>query len=133
MICADVRGNLAALGSFGMAIVREAMWALMFDSSVFDAVWMDSNVSSIPFVVAVGACRTASNMLDASSGWPVICGVENWSVAPRSAMLEAYLEESLDDLRAALRPAFCQSSTTLKASGTYHAVRRIVLISSLKL
>lgn len=51
-----------------MAMEREAMWALIFDWSVFEAACMDSKVSSIPLVVAVGAYGTVSSMLDASSG-----------------------------------------------------------------
>lgn len=46
-------------------------------------------------------------------------------------MLEAYREEGLDDLRAALRPASCQSSSSLDENNTYRAERKIVLISLL--
>lgn len=58
------------------------------------------------FVVAVGACGTVSNMLDASSGCPANRNAEAWSVAASLVMLEEYREESLDDLTATLRPVF---------------------------
>lgn len=118
-----------------MAMVREAMWALMFDSRVFDAAWTALKVSSMPFVVAVGACGTVSSMLDASSGCPVIRGVEVWSVAPGSVMFEACLEEpdSRDDLRTALRPTGCQFQNNIRTRESYHAERRIVLESSCRI
>ena len=58
------------------------------------------------FVAAVGACETVSRILDASSGCPGTRNAEAWFVASLSVMLEEYLEESLDDLIATLRPAF---------------------------
>ena len=75
----------------------------MLDSRFCEATLIDSRVSSIPFVVAVGACGTVSRILDSWSGWPSIRDGDAVSV-----VLEANREEGLEALRTALRPEPCQ-------------------------
>ena len=91
--------------------MREGWRARISESRALEDAMMDSSVSSTPFVAGVGAWGTASSMLNFSSGWPVICGLDTLAVVLGVVvwlvMLDMKRVEGLDALRAALRPEGC--------------------------